>query len=158
MTTGLQHSVQNVCLSPVHIKMSPTVPGASTTYTLIYMQPNMSAPYPSLTLFAFHRKCQTCSKINNSSASAGISFSKLLGLILLCKSRLYVLSHKQRVTSYFVDVLYEMKWNVTRIFKSGLREPSFGLKILKSLFPPFLLPSLDGGTFIYSCFLVIWCL
>lgn len=131
MTTGLQHAVQNVCLSPVHIKMSSTVPGASTTYTLIYMQPNTLALDPSLTLFAFHRKCQTCSKINIS-ASAGISFSKLL-----CKSRLCLLSHKHRVTSYFVDVLYEMKWNVMHIFKRDgcLREPSIDLKILKSLFP-----------------------
>lgn len=156
MTTGLQHSVQNVCLSPVHIKMSSTVPGASTTYTLIYMQPNTLALDPSLTLFAFQRKCQTCSKINNISASAGISFSKLFGLILLCKLRLCLLSHNHRVTSYFVDVLYEMKWNVTRIFKRGLREPSIGLKIL--VFSPHPVPSIDGGTFIYSCFLVIWCL
>lgn len=66
--------------------------GAGTTYSLIYMQPNILALDPSLTLFAFHRKCQTCSKINNISASAGISFSKLLGLIL-CTSRLCLLLH-----------------------------------------------------------------
>lgn len=136
MTTGLQHSVQNACLSPVRINMSSPVPGASTTYTLIYMQPNALALDPSLTLFAFHRKCQTCSKINNISASAGISFSKLLGLIHLCKSRLCLLSCKHRVASDFVDVLYEMKWNGTHLFKRGLHEPAIGLKVLKSLFPP----------------------